>query len=47
MTKTYICQNNLAKVTRYNRGTEVLINWILTGCAGSIYALSQVMMVAL
>ena len=47
MTETYICQNNVGKVTRYKRGAEVLIDWILTGCAGSIYALSQVMMAAL
>ncbi|MDA8723851.1 hypothetical protein N9M90_03545 [Alphaproteobacteria bacterium] len=47
MTKTYICHNNVGKVTRYKWGAEVLIDRILTGCAGSIYALSQVMMAAL
>ena len=37
MTKTYICHNNVGKVTRYKRGAEVLINWILTGCVASLH----------
>jgi hypothetical protein len=47
MTKTYIYHNNVVKVARYKRRNGVLLDWILTGCAGSIYALSQVMMAAL
>ena len=44
MTKTYICQNNAGKVTRYEQGAEVSIDWILTGCVPSLYALAQLMM---